>query len=161
MKTKPKLDDANPAVDAFIGRAKATRAERRARASHRRRASPRTSFDLPNDLYEEPQDPGREAASPHERACRNGSTRPDRQEMRRAAAESLKALGMERHQAPIVSHRGTGNRTCLANRGSPRSIGRAIGRRGVGRNAADRSGTLAPAAERRWAPAWIFREEKD
>ena len=31
--------------------------------------------------------------------------RPDRQEMKRAAAESLKALGMERHQALIVSHR--------------------------------------------------------
>ena len=30
--------------------------------------------------------------------------KPDRQEMSRAAEESLKALGMERHQALIVSH---------------------------------------------------------
>ena len=31
--------------------------------------------------------------------------KPDRPEMRRAAQESLKALGMERHQALVVSHR--------------------------------------------------------
>ena len=31
--------------------------------------------------------------------------KPERQEMRRAAKESLKALGMERHQALVVSHR--------------------------------------------------------
>ena len=38
--------------------------------------------------------------------------KPDRQEMRWAAQESLKALGMERHQALVVSHR-DGHRTCM------------------------------------------------
>ena len=46
--------------------------------------------------------------------------RPDRQEMRRAAAESLKALGMERHQALVVSHRdGQPHVHVIANRVSP------------------------------------------
>ena len=39
--------------------------------------------------------------------------KPDRQEMLRAAEGSLKALGIERHQALIVSHRGRETpRTC-------------------------------------------------
>ena len=38
--------------------------------------------------------------------------KPDRQEMLRAAEGSLKALGLERHQALIVSHR-DGQRCCM------------------------------------------------
>ena len=53
--------------------------------------------------------------------------RPDRQEMRRAAAESLKALGMERHQALVVSHRdGQPHVHVIANRVDPES-GKAAG----------------------------------
>ena len=52
MKRKPELDDANPAVDAFIGRAKATRAEQ-GKGKPPAQGFTRTSFDLPNDLYEE------------------------------------------------------------------------------------------------------------
>ena len=48
--------------------------------------------------------------------------KPDRQEMRRAAAASLKALGMERHQALIVSHRdGQPHVHVIANRVDPES----------------------------------------
>ena len=48
--------------------------------------------------------------------------KPDRQERRRAAAESLKALGMERHQALIVSHRdGQPHVHVIANRVDPES----------------------------------------
>ena len=48
--------------------------------------------------------------------------KPDRQEMRRAAAESLKALGMERRQALIVSHRdGQPHVHVIANRVDPES----------------------------------------
>ena len=53
--------------------------------------------------------------------------KPDRQEMRRAAAESLKALGMERSQALIVSHRdGQPHVHVIANRVDPES-GKAAG----------------------------------
>ena len=53
--------------------------------------------------------------------------KPDRQEMRRAAAESLKALGMERNQALIVSHRdGQPHVHVIANRVDPES-GKAAG----------------------------------
>ena len=53
--------------------------------------------------------------------------KPDRQEMRRAAQESLKALGMERHQALIVSHRdGQPHVHVIANRVDPES-GKAAG----------------------------------
>ena len=53
--------------------------------------------------------------------------KPDRQEMRRAAAESLKALGMERRQALIVSHRdGQPHVHVIANRVDPES-GQAAG----------------------------------
>ena len=53
--------------------------------------------------------------------------KPDRQEMRRAAQESLKALGMERHQALIVSHRdGQPHVHVIANRVDPES-GQAAG----------------------------------
>ena len=53
--------------------------------------------------------------------------KPDRQEMRRAAAESLKALGMERCQALIVSHRdGQPHVHVIANRVDPES-GKAAG----------------------------------
>ena len=53
--------------------------------------------------------------------------RPDRQEMKRAAAESLKALGMERHQALVVSHRdGQPHVHVIANRVDPES-GKAAG----------------------------------
>ena len=53
--------------------------------------------------------------------------KPDRQEMRRAAAESLKALGMERHQALIVSHRDRQPHVhVIANRVDPES-GKAAG----------------------------------
>ena len=53
--------------------------------------------------------------------------RPDRQEMKRAAAGSLKALGMERHQALIVSHRdGQPHVHVIANRVDPES-GKAAG----------------------------------
>ena len=53
--------------------------------------------------------------------------RPDRQEMRRAAQESLKALGMERHQALVVSHRdGQPHVHVIANRVDPES-GKAAG----------------------------------
>ena len=53
--------------------------------------------------------------------------KPDRPEMRRAAAESLKALGMERHQALIVSHRdGQPHVHVIANRVDP-EIGQAAG----------------------------------
>ena len=52
---------------------------------------------------------------------------PDRQEMRRAAQESLKALGMERHQALVVSHRdGQPHVHVIANRVDPES-GKAAG----------------------------------
>ena len=52
---------------------------------------------------------------------------PDRQEMRRAAEESLKALGLERHQALIVSHRdGQPHVHVIANRVEPES-GQAAG----------------------------------
>ena len=45
---------------------------------------------------------------------------PDRQEMRWAAQESLKALGMERHQALVVSHRdGVTARACDREPGGP------------------------------------------
>ena len=48
--------------------------------------------------------------------------KPDRQEMRRAAEGSLKALGMERHQALIVSHRdGQPHVHVIANRVEPES----------------------------------------
>ena len=53
--------------------------------------------------------------------------KPDRQEMSRAAEESLKALGMERHQALIVSHRdGQPHVHVIANRVEPES-GKAAG----------------------------------
>ena len=53
--------------------------------------------------------------------------RPDRQEMKRAAAESLKALGLERHQALIVSHRdGQPHVHVIANRVDPEN-GKAAG----------------------------------
>ena len=53
--------------------------------------------------------------------------RPDRQEMKRAAAESLKALGMERHQTLIVSHRdGQPHVHVIANRVDPEN-GKAAG----------------------------------
>ena len=53
--------------------------------------------------------------------------RPDRQEMKRAAAESLKALGLERHQTLIVSHRdGQPHVHEIANRVDPES-GKAAG----------------------------------
>ena len=53
--------------------------------------------------------------------------KPDRQEMSRAAVESLKALGMERHQALIVSHRdGQPHVHVIANRVDPES-GKAAG----------------------------------
>ena len=53
--------------------------------------------------------------------------KPDRQEMRWAAQESLKALGMERHQALIVSHRdGQPHVHVIANRVDPES-GKAVG----------------------------------
>ena len=53
--------------------------------------------------------------------------KPDRQEMRRAAEESLKALGMERHQARIVSHRdGQPHVHVIAERVEPES-GKAAG----------------------------------
>ena len=53
--------------------------------------------------------------------------KPDRQEMSRAAEESLKALGMERHQALIVSHRdGQPHVHVIANRVDPES-GKAAG----------------------------------
>ena len=53
--------------------------------------------------------------------------KPDRQEMRPAAAESLKALGLERHQALIVSHRdGQPHVHVIANRVEPES-GKAAG----------------------------------
>ena len=53
--------------------------------------------------------------------------KPDRQEMKRAAAESLKALGMERNQALIVSHRdGQPHVHVIANRVDPES-GKAAG----------------------------------
>ena len=53
--------------------------------------------------------------------------KPDRQEMRRAAQESLKALGMERSQALIVSHRdGQPHVHVIANRVDPES-GQAAG----------------------------------
>ena len=53
--------------------------------------------------------------------------KPDRQEMLRAAAESLKALGMERRQALIVSHRdGQPHVHVIANRVDPES-GKAAG----------------------------------
>ena len=53
--------------------------------------------------------------------------KPDRQEMRRAAAESLKELGMERRQALIVSHRdGQPHMHVIANRVDPES-GKAAG----------------------------------
>ena len=48
--------------------------------------------------------------------------KPDRQEMRRAAQESLKALGMERNQALVVSHRdGQPHVHVIANRVDPES----------------------------------------
>ena len=48
--------------------------------------------------------------------------KPDRPEMSRAAGESLKALGMERHQALIVSHRdGQPHVHVIANRVDPES----------------------------------------
>ena len=53
--------------------------------------------------------------------------KPDRQEMLRAAEGSLKALGMERHQALIVSHRdGQPHVHVIANRVEPES-GKAAG----------------------------------
>ena len=53
--------------------------------------------------------------------------KPDRQEMLRAAEASLKALGMERHQALIVSHRdGQPHVHVIANRVEPES-GKAAG----------------------------------
>ena len=53
--------------------------------------------------------------------------KPDRREMRRAAQESLKALGMERHQTLIVSHRdGQPHVHVIANRVDPES-GKAAG----------------------------------
>ena len=53
--------------------------------------------------------------------------KPDRKEMLRAAAESLKALGMERNQALIVSHRdGQPHVHVIANRVDPES-GKAAG----------------------------------
>ena len=53
--------------------------------------------------------------------------RPDRQEMKRAAAESLKALGLEKHQALVVSHRdGQPHVHVIANRVDPES-GKAAG----------------------------------
>ena len=53
--------------------------------------------------------------------------KPDRPEMRRAAKESLKALGLEKHQALIVSHRdGQPHVHVIANRVAPES-GKASG----------------------------------
>ena len=53
--------------------------------------------------------------------------KPERQEMRRAAEGSLKALGMERHQALVVSHRdGQPHVHVIANRVEPES-GKAAG----------------------------------
>ena len=53
--------------------------------------------------------------------------KPDRQEMRRAVEGSLKALGLERHQALIVSHRdGQPHAHVIANRVDPES-GKAAG----------------------------------
>ena len=53
--------------------------------------------------------------------------KPERQEMRRAAQESLRALGMERHQALVVSHRdGQPHVHVIANRVDPES-GKAAG----------------------------------
>ena len=53
--------------------------------------------------------------------------KPNRQEMRWAAQESLKALGMERHQALVVSHRdGQPHVHVIANRVDPES-GKAAG----------------------------------
>ena len=53
--------------------------------------------------------------------------KPDRQEMRWAAQESLKALGMERHQALVVSHRDWQPHVhMIANRVDPES-GKAAG----------------------------------
>ena len=53
--------------------------------------------------------------------------KPDRQEMQRAAEASLKALGMERHQALVVSHRdGQPHVHVIANRVDPES-GKAAG----------------------------------
>ena len=53
--------------------------------------------------------------------------KPDRKEMLRAAEGSLKALGMERHQALIVSHRdGQPHVHVIANRVDPES-GKAAG----------------------------------
>ena len=53
--------------------------------------------------------------------------KPDRQEMLRAAEGSLKALGMERHQALVVSHRdGQPHVHVIANRVEPES-GKAAG----------------------------------
>ena len=53
--------------------------------------------------------------------------RPDRQEMKRAAAESLKALGLEKNQALIVSHRDEQPHVhVIANRVDPES-GKAAG----------------------------------
>ena len=53
--------------------------------------------------------------------------KPDRQEMRRAAVASLKALGLERHQALSVSHRdGQPHVHVIANRVDPES-GKAAG----------------------------------
>ena len=53
--------------------------------------------------------------------------KPDRQDMRWAAQESLKALGMERHQALVVSHRdGQPHVHVIANRVDPES-GKAAG----------------------------------
>ena len=53
--------------------------------------------------------------------------KPHRQEMRRAAQESLKALGMKRHQALVVSHRdGQPHVHVIANRVDPES-GKAAG----------------------------------
>ena len=50
--------------------------------------------------------------------------KPERQEMRRAAEESLKELGMEGHQALIVSHRdGKPHVHVIANRVDRRTEG--------------------------------------
>ena len=72
---------------------------------------------------------GRKLEKPvcHYSLSRAKDEKPHRQEMRWAAQESLKALGMERHQALVVSHRdGQPHVHVIANRVDPES-GKAAG----------------------------------
>ena len=79
--------------------------------------------------------------------------RPDRQEMKRAAAESLKALGMERHQALVVSHRdGQPHVHVIANRVDPES-GKAAGLRPQQAAALEVGGRLRAGAGENPLPA--------